>query len=139
MTITFNCNYLWESFYWYHLQSVMSNNVLFRNLYQIRILLLPFIQHQILTIFFFESNSESDESESDFNSVFMNLDICVFFSPYIYTLLNKLADEFFYLFLKQNQMLCKQCKYKGYFLLVYHYSKSLLLSHHTIKFFYFSF
>ena len=42
-----------------------------------------------------ESKSESDDSESDFSSVFMNLDICVFL-PYIYTLLNKLADDFFY-------------------------------------------
>ena len=40
---------------------------------------------------FSESNSES---ESDFSSTFMNLDICVFL-PYIYTLLNKLADDFF--------------------------------------------
>ena len=40
------------------------------------------------------SNSES-ESESDFSSVFVNLDICTFFLPYIYTLLNKLADDFF--------------------------------------------
>ena len=48
------------------------------------------------------SESESDDSESDFNSVFMNLDICVFL-PYIYTLLNKLADDFFYQFSKQNQ------------------------------------
>ena len=46
---------------------------------------------------FSDSKSESDDSESDFNSVFMNLDICVFL-PYIYTLLNKLADDFFYQF-----------------------------------------
>ena len=44
-----------------------------------------------------ESNSKSDDSESDFSSVFMNLDI-VLFLPYIYTLLNKLADDFFYQF-----------------------------------------
>ena len=44
-----------------------------------------------------ESNSKSDDSESDFSSVFMNLDI-VSFLPYIYTLLNKLADDFFYQF-----------------------------------------
>ena len=42
----------------------------------------------------FDSTSESgSESQSDFSSVFMNLDI-VFFSLYIYTLLNKLADGF---------------------------------------------
>ena len=43
---------------------------------------------------FSESKSESDDSESDFSSVFINLDICIFL-PYIYTLLNKLADDFF--------------------------------------------
>ena len=41
-----------------------------------------------------KSKSESDDSESNFNSVFINFDICVFL-PYIYTLLNKLADDFF--------------------------------------------
>ena len=46
-----------------------------------------------------KSKSESDDSESDFSSVFINLDICIFL-PYIYTLLNKLADGFFYLFSK---------------------------------------
>ena len=39
----------------------------------------------------FDFFSES-ESESDFSSVFMNLDICMFL-PYIYTDLNKLADQ----------------------------------------------
>ena len=28
-----------------------------------------------------KSKSESDDSESDFNSVFINFDICVFFNP----------------------------------------------------------
>ena len=51
---------------------------------------------------FSDSKSESDDPESDFDSVFMNLDICVFL-PYIYILLNKLADDFFYLFSEQNQ------------------------------------
>ena len=41
------------------------------------------------------SKSESDDSESDFSLVFTNLNICIFLS-YIYTLLNKLADDFFY-------------------------------------------
>ena len=50
---------------------------------------------------FSESKSESD-SESDFNSVYMNLGICVFLT-YIYTLLNKPVDGFFYLLSKQNQ------------------------------------
>ena len=43
---------------------------------------------------FSESKSESDDTESDFSSRFMNLDICIFL-PCIYTLLNKLADDFF--------------------------------------------
>ena len=52
--------------------------------------------------FSFAINSALDfdpasESESDFSSVFMNLDICIY-SLYIYTLLNKLADDFFYQF-----------------------------------------
>ena len=50
---------------------------------------------------FSESKSESD-AESYFNSVFMNLGICVFLS-YIYTLLNKPVDDFFCLLSKQNQ------------------------------------
>ena len=50
----------------------------------------------------FDSASESD-SESDSSSEFMNLWIyefmtSVFFLLYIYILLNKLADEFFYSF-----------------------------------------
>ena len=40
------------------------------------------------------SKSESDYSESDFSSVFMNLDICAFLA-YISILLNKLVDDFF--------------------------------------------
>ena len=42
-----------------------------------------------------KSKSESDDSESDFNSVFINFGICVFLR-YTYTLLNKLANDFFY-------------------------------------------
>ena len=46
----------------------------------------------------FDSASESgSESESQFSSVFMNLDTCIFL-PYIYTLLNKLEDGFVYPF-----------------------------------------
>ena len=39
-------------------------------------------------------SSKSESDDSDFSSVFINLDICIFLS-YIYTLLNKLADDFF--------------------------------------------
>ena len=49
----------------------------------------------------FDSTPESgfeSESESDFSSVFINLDICIF-SPYIYSLLNKPAEGLFYQFL----------------------------------------
>ena len=41
------------------------------------------------------SESESDDSESDFSSV------C--FLLYIYTVLNKLGDGFFHLFSKENE------------------------------------
>ena len=41
-----------------------------------------------------KSKSESNDPESDFNSVFINFDICVFL-PYSYSLLNKLLDDFF--------------------------------------------
>ena len=61
-----------------------------------------------------ETRSDDYESESDFNLVFMNLDICIFWFS-IYTFLNKLADGF-----------CKQYKYNAYFL-AYHYLKSLFL------------
>ena len=47
--------------------------------------------------FSFAINSALDfesGSESDFNSVFINLDTCSFLH-YIYTLLNKLVDDFF--------------------------------------------
>ena len=45
----------------------------------------------------FDSASESDsESEFDSSLAFMNLDICIF-SLCNYTLLNKLADNSFYL------------------------------------------
>ena len=47
-----------------------------------------------LSPIFSESKSESDDFESDFSSVFINLDVCVFL-PYICVLLNKLTDDFF--------------------------------------------
>ena len=50
-----------------------------------------------------ESESDDSESESDFNSVFMNLDISIFWF-YIYTFLNKLVGGF-----------CNQYKYNAYF------------------------
>ena len=48
------------------------------------------------------SDFESDDSESDSNSMLINLNICIFL-PYICILLNKLADDFSYQFSKQNQ------------------------------------
>ena len=42
-----------------------------------------------------KSKSESGDSESDFNSVFINFGICIFLR-YIYTVLNKFANDFFY-------------------------------------------
>ena len=72
------------------------------------------------------SNSES-ESESDFSSVFMNLDICIFFILYLHSS-KQTCRWFFYPFSWQNQQLYKQCKYNAYFLLAYHYPNSLFLS-----------
>ena len=34
---------------------------------------------------FSEYKSESDDSESDLNSVFMNLEICIFFTLYLHS------------------------------------------------------
>ena len=34
---------------------------------------------------FSESKSESDDSESDFNSMFKNLDTCIFFALYLHS------------------------------------------------------
>ena len=62
-----------------------------------------------------ESEPDYSESESDFNSVFMNLDICIFWF-YIYTFLNKLASGF-----------CNQYKYNAYFFFTYHYLENLFL------------
>ena len=39
----------------------------------------------IFATIFSGSKSESDDSESDFNSVFINLDICIFFALYLYS------------------------------------------------------
>ena len=52
---------------------------------------------------FSESKSKPD-SESDFNSVFMNSGICVFLF-YIYTLLNKLVDNFFLSIVKTESII----------------------------------
>ena len=72
---------------------VPSLGVFIQNQNQI-FLTLPLIRYQLLPLFFSEFKSESDDSESYFSSVFMNLDICVFL-PYICILLNKLADYYF--------------------------------------------
>ena len=47
--------------------------------------------------FKYESETEF-KSESESSSEFMNLDICIFFTVYLHsTLLNKLADNFFFI------------------------------------------
>ena len=48
-----------------------------------------------------KSKYESDDSESGFNSVFMNFDICVFL-PYIFTLLNNLRMIFLSKFITES-------------------------------------
>ena len=37
------------------------------------------------TLIFYNSKSESDDSKSDFNSVFINLDVCIFFALYLHS------------------------------------------------------
>ena len=63
--------FLLREFCWFNFELAQSQ--------QNQSLILSLIQHQILT---------------DFSSVFMNLDICIFL-PYIYTLLSKHVDGFF--------------------------------------------
>ena len=36
-------------------------------------------------LIFSDSESESDDSESDYNTVFMNLDICIFLALYFHS------------------------------------------------------
>ena len=55
-----------------------------------------------LTPIFSDSESESDDSKSAFNSVF-RIWTFLFFWPYICILLNNLAADVFYQFSKQNQ------------------------------------
>ena len=54
----------------------------------------PDFSNFVINLLSSKSKSESDDSESDFNSVFINFDICVFL-PYVYSLLNNFADDFF--------------------------------------------
>ena len=62
----------------------------------------------IFVSIFSKSESKSD-SKSDFNSVFMSLGICVFL-PYIYTLLNKLVDNFFLSIVKTESIVMQAMK-----------------------------
>ena len=89
-----------------------------------------FVINSISTFVPIFSESKS-ESESEFTSVFLNLDICVFL-PYIYTLLNKLADDFFINIHNRINSYASNNKYNVYFLLAYHYPKILFLSHDQI-------
>ena len=86
---------------------------------------------------FSESKSESNsESESDFSSVFINLEICIF-SPYTYTLLNKLADNFFINSHNRiNSYASNACIMHIFF---WHIITQKVCFYHTIKFSYFSF
>ena len=84
-------------------------------------------------MFYSESLSESDfnlpsDSESDFSSVFMNLDICIFL-PYVFILLNKPGDEFFIYF--QNRINSYACN--ASIMHIFFWQKSLFLSHHQIS------
>ena len=70
-------------------------------------------------MFYSESLSESDfnspsDSESDFSSVFMNLDICIFL-PYVFILLNKLGDDFFLSIVKTESIVMHAMQIKCIF------------------------
>ena len=90
----------------------------------------------------FDSSSESNsESQSDFGSMFMNLDICLVFPQYlhssIYTLLNKLADDFFYQFHNRiNSYASNACIMCIFF---WHIITQKICYYHTMNFSYFSF
>ena len=70
MRITCICN---------HLQSFV-NNVLFRTIISPDFSNFAINSLSTLASTFSDYESESDDSESDFNSVFMSLDICIFFT-----------------------------------------------------------
>ena len=52
--------------------------------------------------FDYSSSESNSESESDFRSVFINLDICIFFILYLHSS-KQTCRCFFYLFSEQNQ------------------------------------
>ena len=85
---------------------------------------------------FSESKSKSDESESDFSSVFMNLEICIFIF-YIYTLLNKIADDFYIYF--QNKINSYASNAGIMHIFFRHITTQKVCLYHTIKFSYSSF
>ena len=85
---------------------------------------------------FSESKSKSDESESDSSSVFMNLEICIFIF-YIYTLLNKIADDFFIYF--QNRINSYASNAGIMHIFFRHITTQKVCLYHTIKFSYSSF
>ena len=86
----------------------------------------------------FDSSSESNsESGSDFSSVFINLDTCVFFSPYIYILLSKLADDFF--INSHNRINSYASNASIMHIFFWHIITEKVCFYHTIKFSYFSF
>ena len=84
--------------------------------------------------FFFES--ESDDSESDFNSVFINLDICIFSTLYLHSL-NKLADVFF---INSENRINSYARNAGITHIFFWYIiTQKVCFYYTIKFSYFSF
>ena len=85
----------------------------------------------------FDSSSESSsESESDFSSVLTNLDICLF-SPYIYTILNKLVGDFFINSYNRINSYASNASIMHIFF--WHIITQKVCFYHTIKFSYFSF
>ena len=70
-------------FIYNHLQSFMSNNVYSESGQDFCNFAINSLSNFDPT--FFESKSEYDDSESDFSSAFMNIDICIFFTLYLHS------------------------------------------------------
>ena len=126
MRIIFICN---------HLQSFVNNNVLFRIIISTRFFLILLLIHYQLLLF----------PTLNLNLMTLNLIliqclwilIFVFFSPYIYSRLNKLAHDFF--IYSQNRIYSYASNASIMYIFFYHIITQKVCFYHTIKFSYFSF
>ena len=84
----------------------------------------------------FESDSDS-KSESDFSSVLLNLDICIFFTLYLHPI-NKPADGFFFIY-SHDRINSYTSNASIMHIFIWHITIQKVCFYHTIKFSYFSF